>query len=132
MSEKMSETSKMLFGVVAVFVIGFVVVGLSKMDTATNEQKQGAAQVTGYAALHTLASQKCPAAIMAATKEQVYFTSETESDKETYLTLKWMGEKADKGGFKKASCTVRTIVGGITELIIDDKVLISKKPMPLP
>ena len=37
-----------------------------------------------------------------------------------------------KGGFKKASCTVRTIVGGITELIIDDKVLISKKPIPLP
>jgi len=130
MSEKISETSKMAFAIIGVFVIGFAMVGLSKMDTATNEQKEGAAQVTSYAALHTLASQKCPAAIKEATKEQVYFTSETESDKESYLTLKWVGENAKTGGFKKASCTVRTIVGGITELIIDDKVLISKKANP--
>jgi hypothetical protein len=130
MSEKMSETGKMAYAILGVFVVGFGVVALSKMDNSTSEQKEGAAKVSSYVALNTMASQKCPVAIKEATGEQVYFTSETESDKESYITLKWKGEKAGTGGFKTASCTVRTLVGGISELKIDDKVLISKKVNP--
>jgi len=61
------------------------------------------------------------------TGEQVFVTTETESDKETYLTMKWDGENAKTGGFKKASCTINATLGGISELIIDGKVIIKKK-----
>jgi hypothetical protein len=125
----MSESGKLAFAVIGVFVIGFAMVGINKMDSS-DEQKEGAAMVRSYVALQTMASQKCPDAIKAATKEQVYFPSETESDKDTYITLKWVGENSKTGGFKSASCTVRTIIGGITELKIDDKILISKQVKP--
>jgi hypothetical protein len=75
-----------------------------------------------------MATEQCPQAIKEHTGEQVYFPSSTESDKENYITLKWVGENSQKGGFKNASCTIRSVVGGISELIIDDKVIIQRKP----
>jgi len=33
---------------------------------------------------------------------------------------------AAKGGFKSASCTLTSALGGIAELVIDDKVIIKK------
>jgi hypothetical protein len=50
--------------------------------------------------------------------------SRTDSDKSTYLTLEWEGEKGDN--FKKATCTLSVIQGGISKLVIDDKVIIDK------
>lgn len=112
--------------VAAVFIMGFILVGVSKEDQ-TPEQMEAAAKIRGMVAMQMMANEKCPAKIKEATGEQVFTTSETESDKETYLTLKWVGENADKGGFKNASCTLNASLGGISELIIDDKVIIKKK-----
>jgi hypothetical protein len=122
----MSETQKIMLSVAAVFIMGFILVGASKEDQ-TVDQMESAAKIRAIVAMQTMANEKCPLKIKEATGEQVFLTSETETDKETYLTLKWMGENADKGGFKKASCTLNSTLGGISELIIDDKVIIKKK-----
>jgi hypothetical protein len=122
----MSEVQKIMMSVIAVFVMGFVLVGLSKEDQ-TAEQMEAAGKIRAIVAMQMMANEKCPSKIKEVTGEQVFTTSETESDKETYLTLKWVGENADKGGFKNASCTLHASLGGISELIIDDKVIIKKK-----
>jgi len=122
----MSETQKIMLSVAAVFIMGFILVGASKEDQ-TVDQMESAAKIRAIVAMQTMANEKCPLKIKEATGEQVFITSETETDKETYLTLKWVGENADKGGFKKASCTLNSTLGGISELIIDDKVIIKKK-----
>jgi hypothetical protein len=124
-NEKMSESGKLAIAVIGVFAVGFVMVGLNKQQST--EQKESSAMVRNYFNLQTMATEACPKAILKETGEQVYFPSETESDKENYITLKWVGENTKKGSFKKASCTVRSVMGGISELIIDDKVIIQKK-----
>ncbi|TAK64696.1 hypothetical protein, partial [Methylobacter sp.] len=91
------------------------------------EQVEAAAKIRNNVAMQTMANEKCPPKIKQETGEQVFFPSEIESDKETYVTLKWVGENANKGGFKNASCTLHGSLGGISELIIDDKVIIKKK-----
>jgi len=123
--EKMSETSKLAIAVVGVIVVGFVMVGLNKQQST--EQKESSAMVRNVFNLQTMATEQCPKAIKEHTGEQVYFPSSTDSDKENYITLKWDGENSQKGGFKKASCTIRSVMGGISELIIDDKVIIQRK-----
>jgi hypothetical protein len=122
----MSETTKVGLAIIGVFVVGFIMVGLSK-DEPSIAQKEAAAGIRNYVAIQTMASEKCPVLIKKETGEQVYFPSETKSDRETYITLIWLGENAKTGGFKKASCTLLTALGGISELIIDDKVIINKK-----
>jgi len=122
----MSEAQKIMMAVAAVFVIGFVMVGLSKEEQPV-EQIEAAAKIRNNVAMQTMAGEKCPLKIKEATGEQVFFPSEVAGDKETYVTLKWVGENTDKGGFKNASCTLHASLGGISELIIDDKVIIKKK-----
>ena len=124
--EKMSESAKLMLAVVGAIVVGFVMVGLNKQQST--EQKESAAMVRNVFNLQTMATEQCPQAIKEHTGEQVYFPSSTESDKENYITLKWIGENSKKGGFKNASCTIRSVMGGISELIIDDKVIIKRKP----
>ena len=84
------------------------------------------AMIRNYAAIQGMANQKCPAAIQNETGEQVFFPSKTESDKDSYITLFWDGENTAKGGFKTASCTLKASLGGISELIVDGKILIKK------
>jgi hypothetical protein len=122
----MTETMKIVLAVVGVFVAGFVMVGLSKEDPSI-AQMEAAATIRNYVAIQTMANEKCPQAIKKETGEQVFFPSETKSDKETYITLIWLGENTKTGGFKKASCTLHAALGGISELIVDDKVIIKKK-----
>ncbi len=122
----MSETMKIVAAIIGVFVIGFIMVGLSKEEPSV-AQKEAASSIRNYVAIQDMANKKCPEAIKNETGEQVFFPSETKSDKETYVTLIWVGENAKTGGFKKASCTLHAALGGISELIIDDKVLIKKK-----
>lgn len=121
----MSETMKIVIAVLGVFVAGFVMVGVSK-DEPSNAQKEAASSIRNLVAIQTMASEKCPVIIKEKTGEQVYFPKETKSDKETYVTLIWEGENIKTGGFKKANCTVLGSLGGISELIIDDKVIIKK------
>lgn len=118
----MSESTKIIIGVVAFVIMGFILVGTNKEQS--KEQMEGASMIRTYVAMQTMANSKCPLAIKKATGEQVFFPSETDSDKDTYITLKWVGEN---GGFKTASCTLHLSLGGISELIIDDKVIIKKK-----
>ncbi|PKM12615.1 MAG: hypothetical protein CVV13_04705 [Gammaproteobacteria bacterium HGW-Gammaproteobacteria-3] len=117
----MSETQKLMAAVIGVFVIGFIMVGVNKQKST--EEMESASMIRAYSSMQTMANQKCPKAILEETGEQVYFPTSTQSDKETYLTLKYEGES---GKFKKASCTLRLAQGGISELIIDDKVLVNK------
>ncbi len=121
--EKMSESVKLAIAVVGAILVGFVLVGLNKQQST--EQKESSAMVRNYFNLQTMATEACPKAIKEATGEQVYFPSETDSDKDSYITLKWVGE--NKGGFKKASCTIKSVMGGISELIIDGKAVIQRK-----
>ncbi len=122
----MSEATKIGLAVLAVFAAGFIMVGLSKEEPST-AQKEAAAGIRNYVAIQTMANEKCPVLIKKETGEQVFFPSETKTDKDTYITLIWFGENAQKGGFKKASCTLQASLGGISELIIDDKIVIQKK-----
>ena len=122
----MSETTKLIMAVFGVFIIGFIMVGLSK-EKPSVEQMEAASTIRNYVAMQTMANKKCPEAIKDKTGEQVFFPSETKSDKETYITLIWEGENTKTGGFKNASCTLHASLGGISELIIDDKVIIKKK-----
>lgn len=123
--EKMSESAKLMIAVIGAIVVGFVMVGLNKQQST--EQKESSAMVRNVFNLQTMANEQCPQAIKEKTGEQVYFPSSTESDKETFITMKWVGENGNKGGFKTASCTIRSLKGGISELIIDDKVIIQRK-----
>ena len=120
----MSETMKIVLGVAALFIAGFVMVGMSKKQSP--QEMEAASMIRNYSAMQSMASQKCPDEIKKATGEQVFFPSETNSDKETFITLKWLGENGAKGGFKSASCTLTSALGGISELVIDDKVIIKK------
>jgi uncharacterized protein HemX len=123
--EKMSESTKLAIAVIGAIVVGFVMVGLNKQQST--EQKENASMIRNYFNLQTMATEACPKAIKEKTGEQVYFPSETNSDKETFITMKWVGENSQKGGFKNISCTIETALGGISELIIDDKAVIQKK-----
>ncbi|MGZ8136918.1 MAG: hypothetical protein ACXW1W_08210 [Methylococcaceae bacterium] len=121
----MSEVQKIMIAIAGVIIAGFILVGVSKQDP-TPAQQEAASTIRNYVAMQTMASDKCPVAIKNATGEQVFFPSETVSDKETYITLKWVGENAKTGGFKAASCTLKAALGGISELVIDEKVIIKK------
>ncbi len=122
----MSETMKIMLAVFGVFIAGIILVGLSKEEPSV-AQKEAASSIRNYVNMQTMANEKCPAEIKKVTNEQVYFPSETKSDKESYITIIWLGENVKTGGFKKASCTLHAALGGISELIIDDKIIIKKK-----
>ena len=119
----MGELQKALFAVVGVFVIGFILVGASKEQST--EEKEAAAQIRSLVAMQEMANQKCPKLIQNKTGTQVFFPSKTDTDKATYVTLEWTGEK--DSNFKTASCTLHMALGGVSRLVIDDKVIIDKK-----
>jgi hypothetical protein len=120
--EKMSDATKLMWAVIGVFVVGFIVVGVSKQESP--QQVEAQSMLRNYVAIQQMANQKCPAAILKETGEEVFFPSEDpQTDKETYITLKWKGEKK----FKEASCTLHGSLGGISELVIDGKTLIKKQ-----
>ncbi len=119
----MSEVQKIMIAIVGVFVAGFLLVGASKEQT--NEEKESAAQIRALVAMQEMATQKCPKLIENKTGTQVFFPSKTDTDKSTYVTMEWIGE-AD-ANFKTASCTLHLSLGGVSKLVIDDKVLIDKK-----
>ncbi len=122
--EKMSESAKLMIAVIGAIVVGFVMVGLSKQQS--NEEKENAAMVRSYFNLVTMATDVCPKAIQKEVGIQVYNHTSIDTDKETYMTLKWLSEDAKKDGFKTASCKIETAKGGITELIIDDKTIVKR------
>ncbi len=119
----MSNVQQLMIAVVAAFAIGFIMVGANK--SKTTQELEAESMIRNMAAIQEMASQKCPKAIQNKTGDTVYFPSGTDTDKATYITLKWVGEKTDH--FKTASCTLSASLGGISKLVIDDQVLIDKK-----
>ena len=119
----MGETHKLMIAVIGVFAAGFIMVGVSKDQS--NEEKEAAAQIRTLVAMQEMATQKCPKLIENKTGTQVYFPSKTDTDKTTYVTMEWVGEQG--ANFKTASCTLHLSLGGVSKLVIDDKVLIDKK-----
>jgi hypothetical protein len=119
-----NNTMRIIIAVIGVFVVGFAMVGASKQKTVAEMEAE--AMIRNYANIQGMANQKCPAAVESATGEQVFFPTKIDTDKDTYITLMWDGENTGTGGFKKASCTLKGSLGGISELVIDDKVIIKK------
>ncbi len=123
----MGENQKIMAAVFGVFVLGFIMVGLSKQDESPEIVAERTRLLT-LSSMQGMAGQKCPLAIKKETNTEVYFPVSNETDKESYVTLHYKGtEKGDK--FKTASCTVALELGGISKLIIDDKIIIDKKKM---
>lgn len=122
----MSEVQKIILGVIAAFIIGFVFVGTSK-EKQTTEQLEAQSKIRNFAAIQSMATDRCVKAIKAKAGEQILFQTDVKSDQENYVTLSWTGEESKKGFFKKATCTFEPNKNGITELVIDDKVIIKKK-----
>lgn len=121
----MGDSQKLMAAVVGIFIIGFIIVGMSK-DKGDPDVIAERTRLLTLSGMQGMAGQKCPLAIKNATGTEVYFPVSNESDKETYVTLTYKGtEKGDK--FKEASCTLLLEIGGISKLIIDDKVIIDKK-----
>jgi len=122
----MSNTQKLMAAVAAVIIIGFLMVGSNKDQS--NESKEAAAMIRAVAAMQTMATSKCPAAIKKATGDTVYFATSTDTDKQTYVTMTWDASKTDdKYSFKKAECTLHLTLGGISKLVIDGKTIINKE-----
>jgi TctA family transporter len=119
----MSETQKLMIAVVGVFAAGFIMVGVNKDQT--NEEKEAAAQIRSLVAMQEMANLKCPKLIEGKTGTQVFFPTRTDTDKSTYVTMEW--ENIEDANFKKATCTLALSLGGVSKLVIDDKVLIDKK-----
>ncbi len=118
----MSNVQKMIIAVIGCFAAGFMLVGTSKEKS--NEELQAEAMVRAVSGMSRMASKKCPVAIKKETGTQVYFAAKTTTDKETYMTMKWVGEEKDN--FKIATCTLHVSLGGISKLVIDDKIIIDK------
>jgi len=122
----MNNVQKLMVAVVGVFIVGFLMVGSNKEES--NEFKANAAMVRAVTAMQSMANKKCPSAIKQATGDVVYFATDTDTDKETYVSLTWDASKtADKYSFKKAKCTLHLTVGGISKLVIDGKTIIEKE-----
>lgn len=120
----MGDTQKLMIAIAGVFAVGFYMVGTN--DNQTEEQKEGAAMIRAVAAMQNMASQKCPKLIKKHTGSGVTtLVSRTDSDRATYLTLEWKGEKDDN--FKLATCTLQVSLGGISKLVIDGKAVIDKE-----
>lgn len=118
-----SEVQKLMLAVVGMFVVGFIMVGANKEQS--KEEKEAASQIRSLVAMQEMANQKCPKLIESKTGTQVFFPTRTDTDKNTYVTMEW--ENVEGANFKKASCTLAQSLGGVSKLVIDDKVLIDKK-----
>ncbi|MCK5830270.1 MAG: hypothetical protein KAH20_08210 [Methylococcales bacterium] len=119
----MGNAQKMMIAIVGVFGIGFFLVGQNKEKSVG--EMQSAAMIRDVANMQRIAHKKCPLLIKQHTGTQIAsLVSRTDSDKATYLTLEWVGEEGDN--FKKATCTLSVTKGGVSKLVIDDKVIIDK------
>ncbi len=123
---ELSGVQKLMIAVVAVFVMGFFMVGSNKEQSA--EDRRTAAMIRDMANMQRIAGKQCPSLIKQHTGTQIAsLVTDTKTDKSTYLTLEWEGEKGDN--FEKATCTLSVLDSGgfgISELVIDGKEVINR------
>jgi hypothetical protein len=126
MGKNMNNIQKLMVAIVGVILVGFLMVGSNKEKT--NEFKANAAMIRAVSGMQSMANKKCPSAIKRETGDVVYFPTDTDTDKETYVSLTWDASKTDdKYSFQKAECTLHLTLGGISKLVIDDKTIIEKE-----
>lgn len=123
---EISSAQKLMIAVVAVFVIGFFMVGSNKEQS--DEDRKSAAMIRDRANMNRIASSKCPKLIKKHTGTQITsLVSNTKTDNSSYLTYEYKGEAGDN--FKNASCTLSVLETGgfgISDLVIDGKDLITR------
>jgi flagellar basal body-associated protein FliL len=114
LEEKMSEVTKILIAFVLVMIVGGIIIatsGVSKEKQASN------AVLTHYSNMSRMAGIQCPIAVLKHTGEKAYVRfGNAESDKETYITLTYKGEKK----FSTATCTIDRL-GKVTKVVVDGK-----------
>jgi hypothetical protein len=126
-SNNMNDNQKIMAAIGAVVLMGVFIFSSSNKDDSAALAAEKTKLLT-FSSMQGMASQKCPVAIKNETGTEVNFASSNESDKDTYVTLFYKStEKSDN--FKNASCTLTLELGGISKLIIDDKVVIDRKKM---
>jgi len=119
----LSNAQKLMIAVAGVFAMGFLMVGSNKDQSS--EQKKAASMVRDVANMQRIAHKKCPQLIKQHTGTEVASIVKSDSDKATYLTLEYTGDKGDN--FKKVFCTLSVVKGGISKLIIDGKTIIDEE-----
>lgn len=120
----MGDTQKIMIAVLGVFVVGGIMIAGNK--TQSIEKREAASMVRALTGMQGMAHKKCPSLIKKHTgTKPVSLVSNSETDRATYLTLEWVGQKDEN--FKKATCTLSVTLGGISRLVIDDKVIIDKE-----
>jgi hypothetical protein len=116
----MSNVTKIIIAVVGVFAIGFLVVGTSEKS---DQQMQAEAFVSDYASLTKHAHMRCKAAAKKYTGVDFLPSPEVETDKSSYMVLKW---KDGKEAFDTAECTFTRSKGGMTKFVLNGKTVYSK------
>ena len=116
----MTKTTQLIASIVGFILVGYLVVGTSEKS---DEEKKNDALISGYAAMSSMASKKCPKAIKEHTQQNAYFPTSTDTDRTTYMILKWENQT---GKFKNATCYFERAQGGISKLEIDGKIIIER------
>jgi len=124
---EISGAQKLMVAVVAVFAMGFFLVGSNKEQS--DDDRKTAAMIRDRANMNRIASSKCPKLIKKHTGSAITsLVANTKTDNSSFLTYEYKGEAGDN--FKDASCTLSILeVGGfgISDLVIDGKDLIDRK-----
>jgi len=124
---EISSAQKIMIAVVAVFAMGFFMVGSNKEQS--DGDRKSAAMIRDRANMNRIAGSKCPKLIKKHTGTSITsLVDNTKTDNSTYLTYEYKGEAGDN--FKNASCTLSILEAGgfgISDLVIDGKDLIDRK-----
>ena len=115
-NEKISEVTKILIAFVCVMVVGGIIIATSGV---TEEQKASNAVLMQYNNLSRIAQYQCPRVILKHTGEKPYVVNNSDSDKQTYVTLTYKGDNE----FSESICTVGRL-GKVAKLLVDGKKII--------
>ena len=116
----MSPVTQAIAGFVVVFIIGFIIIGMSGQS---QEEQVAQAFIRSGNMLNRQAQEKCKEAIEKEVKTNIYSPTDSSSDRESFVSLTWTGAQ---GKFDKAECKyVKT--KGIVSLVVDGKTIIAKE-----
>jgi hypothetical protein len=115
-NEKISEVTKILIAFVCVMVVGGIIIATSGV---TEEQKASNAVLMQYSNLSRIAQYQCPRVILKHTGEKPYVVKNSDSDKQSYVTLTYKGDNE----FSESICTVGRL-GKVAKLLVDGKKII--------
>lgn len=116
----MSPVTQLITGLVVVFIIGFIIVGMSEQSP---EEQIAQAFIRSGSILNQYAQERCKEAVEKEVKTKIFAPTDSSSDQETFVSLSWKGTQ---GKFDMATCKyVKT--KGIVSLVVDGKTIIAKE-----